>query len=139
MIWEPLQQMNISWPNGKRFAFSIVDDTDDATVENVRPIYDLLAECGLRTTKTVWPLRPIRSSSLAETLEDSTYRNWIEKLQDDGFEIGFHARPMKPPCERSSFERLISTGMSWAMIRESTRTISANGRAFIGEDNGSMA
>jgi len=44
--------MKIAWPNGKRFAFTIVDDTDWAAVERVKPVYDLLARLGLKTTKT---------------------------------------------------------------------------------------
>jgi hypothetical protein len=44
----------VKWPNGKSFAFTIVDDTDEATVNNVKPIYDLLYELGFKTTKTVW-------------------------------------------------------------------------------------
>jgi hypothetical protein len=48
----------VEWPNGKRFAFTIVDDTDDATVQKVRPVYDFLLELGIRSTKTVWPFGP---------------------------------------------------------------------------------
>ena len=44
----------IVFPEGKRFAFSIVDDTDMATLERVKPIYEVLERYGLRTTKTVW-------------------------------------------------------------------------------------
>ena len=47
---------SLDFPEGRKFAFTILDDTDDATVENVRPVYDLLTELGFRTTKTVWPL-----------------------------------------------------------------------------------
>src|SRR5271165_313130 len=36
-----------AWPQGKRFAFTIVDDTDRSTVENVGPVYDFLLELGL--------------------------------------------------------------------------------------------
>ncbi|MCJ7777683.1 MAG: hypothetical protein MUP16_05150, partial [Sedimentisphaerales bacterium] len=45
----------ISWPNGKDFAFTVFDDTDLATLENVREVYSLLADYGFRTTKLVWP------------------------------------------------------------------------------------
>ena len=48
--------VRFEFPQGKRFAFTIVDDTDVATVANVKPLYDLLHELGFRTTKTVWPL-----------------------------------------------------------------------------------
>ena len=39
-------------PTGKRFAFSILDDTDDSTLENVEPLYAILRDHGFRTTKT---------------------------------------------------------------------------------------
>ncbi len=43
------------YPGNREFAFSVIDDTDDARLENIVPLYDLLTELGLRTTKTVWP------------------------------------------------------------------------------------
>ena len=46
----------VQFPGGARFAFTVMDDTDVATVENVRPIYRLLDSLGMRTTKTVWPM-----------------------------------------------------------------------------------
>jgi hypothetical protein len=74
-------------------AFTIVDDTDHATVTNTKPIYDLLASLGMRTTKTVWPLRcddPSNSFARSETLEDAHYAAWVRHLQAEGFEIAFH-------------------------------------------------
>lgn len=50
-----LEAKEMEWLNGKSFAFTIIDDTDEATVANVKPIYDLLAELGIWTTKTVGP------------------------------------------------------------------------------------
>ena len=44
----------ILFPNEKKFAFTIFDDTDLATVQNVKPIYDLLYQLGIITTKSVW-------------------------------------------------------------------------------------
>ena len=80
-----------NWPDGKRFAFSIVDDTDGATVENARPVYDFLLALGIRSTKTVWPLacagQPITGGS---TLEEPEYLRWILELQRCGVEIAFH-------------------------------------------------
>ena len=46
----------MEFPNQRRFAFSILDDTDDSTLENVRPVYDRLRHHGVLATKTVWPL-----------------------------------------------------------------------------------
>jgi hypothetical protein len=81
----------VKWPGGKRFAFTIVDDTDAATLDNVKPIYDFLVERGFRTTKTVWPLRPIETAPLGgETLEDARWRDWILDLERRGFEIAYH-------------------------------------------------
>ena len=47
----------IRWPDGKDFAFTIFDDTDCATYATVRDVYAFLRDCGLRTTKSVWPVR----------------------------------------------------------------------------------
>jgi hypothetical protein len=81
----------VVWPEGKRFAFSIVDDTESSTVENTKPVYDLLESLGMRITKTVWPLgftqKPLFGGG---TLEDPDYRAWVLELQAAGFEIGFH-------------------------------------------------
>jgi hypothetical protein len=77
----------IEWPGGKQFAFTIIDDTDKSTLENVRPMYDLLFEQGLLATKTVWPLAPMRHHpSAGTTLEDRPYRNWVCGLSEKGFE-----------------------------------------------------
>jgi hypothetical protein len=83
--------MAITWPDGKRFAFTIVDDTDFATLASVRPIYDLLRDLGFRTTKTVWPLRATRDPFTGgDSLEDDDYRAWVQELRDAGFEIALH-------------------------------------------------
>src|SRR2546421_4011075 len=80
-----------NWPDGRKFAFSIVDDTDKATVENTRGIYEFLLEHGLRTTKTIWPLSPWNEPRMGgATLEDKEYRQWILELQERGVEIGMH-------------------------------------------------
>ena len=42
------------FPNGARFAFTILDDTDDGTVQNTKPVYDALFELGIKASKTVW-------------------------------------------------------------------------------------
>lgn len=86
------------WPDGKSFAFSIIDDTDVATVANVEPIYRLLAELGMRTTKTVWPVdcpEGSRDFTDSDTLEDPDYRRFVLGLQAQGFEIAFHGATME--------------------------------------------
>jgi hypothetical protein len=86
------------FPHGKRFAFTIVDDTDVATVLNVKPMYDLLYELGFRTTKTVWPVGcPEGSPNFAssQTLDDPDYRAFALYLQQRGFEITWHCATME--------------------------------------------
>lgn len=79
------------WPGGKTFAFSVFDDTDRATTENVGPVYALFEAHGIRTTKSVWPLQGTQPSSLAgDTCEDPAHRRWLLSLKDSGFEIGYH-------------------------------------------------
>jgi hypothetical protein len=81
----------ICWPAGKKFAFTIVDDTDFSTVSNTAPVYEFLLDCGIRPTKTVWPLRPARKGLTGGgTLEDPDYRSWIERLQLSGAEVALH-------------------------------------------------
>ena len=88
----------MEFPNGKRFAFTILDDTDDSTLANVRPVYDALRHAGMRTTKTVWPMGCPEGSRLffaGETLEDAAYLKFVHQLADDGFEIASHGATME--------------------------------------------
>jgi len=81
----------INWPGGKDFAFSIFDDPDLDTVENVATIYSFLSDLGLRTTKAVWPLNGSGTPKVAgATCEDTQYLKWILRLRDLGFEIALH-------------------------------------------------
>lgn len=81
----------INWPDGKRFAFTVFDDTDNATISNVGPVYELLAEKGFRTTKSCWPIRPSGDGKcIGDTCEDEAYLAWLKQLQAQGFEIGYH-------------------------------------------------
>ncbi len=86
------------FPGGRRFAFTIFDDTDEATVDRVKPVYDLLASLGMRTTKTVWPFAWDGENSCfsaAETLEDPHYLAWVQSLASQGFEIASHCATME--------------------------------------------
>jgi hypothetical protein len=80
------------WPDGKRFAFTVVDDTDDVTVEKAKGVYDFLADCGLRTTKTTWVVGgdPSRGKWAGQTCADPDYLQWLLDLERKGFEIGLH-------------------------------------------------
>jgi hypothetical protein len=83
----------IEWPGGKKFAFSVFDDTDYATLAKIKPVYDLLAELGFRTTKSAWPLRCPEDGEAEEfgsTCESPTYLAWLQTLRAHGFEIGYH-------------------------------------------------
>ena len=79
------------FPGNKRFAFTVFDDTDLSTVENVSPIYRLLAELGMHTTKSVWPLASVPGARFGgSSLQDSKYRDFILQLKEQGFEIALH-------------------------------------------------
>lgn len=77
------------WPDGKKFAFTVVDDTDNSFVDNVKPVYELLYEAGLRTTKTVW-VYPPRDSFTGYSLHDPDYLDFVRTLVRRGFEIASH-------------------------------------------------
>lgn len=81
----------MDFPNNKKFAFTIIDDTDDAFLENIQPIYDFLFEKGLRTTKTVW-VYPVRDheTSKGDSLQRLEYLEYIKLLKRRGFEIALH-------------------------------------------------
>src|SRR5687767_14416538 len=94
------------FPDGRQFAFTIIDDTDVATVENVAPMYALLERLGMRTTKTVWPVGCPEGSAdfgSSETMEDPAYRAFVVDLQRRGFEIASHGATM----ESSTRERTL--------------------------------
>ena len=85
--------MNITWPHGKSFAFSVFDDTDGEVPGNYEKVYDLLGTLGIFTTKSVWPVngegQPARGPA-GSTCEDREYLSHILELQRGGFEIGYH-------------------------------------------------
>jgi hypothetical protein len=81
----------ISFPGNKKFAFTIFDDTDLSTVENVAPVYRLLHELGLRTTKSVWPLESAAGARFSgSSLQETDYLRFILGLKEQGFEIALH-------------------------------------------------
>lgn len=95
------------FPGGKRFAFTVLDDTDVSTLANVKPIYDLIERLGFRTTKTVWPVQcpeGSRDFSSSETLDDPGYRAFAIDLKRRGFELTWHGATM----ESSSRARTIA-------------------------------
>jgi hypothetical protein len=81
----------VSWPDGKRFAFTIFDDTDSQTLAAGREVYALLRDLGFRSTKSVWPIAPTgEPSDHGPTCDEPEYRAWAQELQRQGFEIGYH-------------------------------------------------
>jgi len=78
------------FPDGS-FAFTIVDDTDFSSVENVKPVYELLLDLGFRTTKTVWPLAgALPNHGYGSSLEEPAYRRFAQDLQRNGVEMALH-------------------------------------------------
>jgi hypothetical protein len=91
-------QRPLEYPNGKRFAFTVVDDTDVATVQNVAPVYALLERLGMRATKTVWAMgcpEGSKNFSSSQTLQDPAYEEFVRDLQRRGFEIASHGATME--------------------------------------------
>ncbi len=100
----------MKFPEERRFAFTIMDDTDVATVDNVEPVYRLLDGLGLRTTKTVWPVgcpEGSRDFGSSETLEDPTYLEFVRWLERRGFEIAYHGATMES-SRRERTERALA-------------------------------
>lgn len=110
----------MEFPDGREFAFTILDDTDDATVANAGPFYALLRDLGLRTTKTVWPfaLSPELQGPFfaAQTLEDADYEAWVGRLAAEGFEIASHNASMGSCTREQTLRGLVmvasKTGVS---------------------------
>jgi hypothetical protein len=81
----------LTWPDDKRFAFTVFDDTDSQTRANGEPVYRLLEDLGFRTTKSVWTVAPTDTpSDHGSTCADPDYRDWVRQLAGRGFEIGWH-------------------------------------------------
>lgn len=81
----------VPWPDGKRFAFTIFDDTDWTTMKNGPPVYQVLEDLGFRTTKSVWPIAGAQKPVVGgETCANPEYREWVLGLQQRGFEIALH-------------------------------------------------
>ena len=79
----------MNWPKKKEFAFTIIDDTDNSNVNNIKPIYDYLASKNIKTTKTVW-VYPSRDTFTGQTLQNNNYYKFIKLLKSDGFDIQLH-------------------------------------------------
>ena len=87
------------YPNGKNFAFTVTDDPDGNKLDTIRPIYDFLNSLEMKTTVAVWVEDPVRTSGIPDVLktydpgdscEKKEYCQYIQYLQDKGFEIALH-------------------------------------------------
>lgn len=98
----------LEFPDGKRFAFTIIDDPDMTSVGGVEPVYQLLRKLDMRCTKNVWPLACERSEDFegSQTLEDAEYRDLILDLQGAGFELGWHCASMESSRRGRTLEGL---------------------------------
>lgn len=72
------------------FYFTIIDDTDDTTLENISTIYNLLQKYNIFITKTVWVYPPRDKMSKGDSLQRPEYFKFVKELKDKGFEIGIH-------------------------------------------------
>ena len=90
----------LRWPPfPHRAGFTITDDTDAASLDTVRAVYDVLDAHGVRATKTVWVFPPEEPCGIPAlppsiqrgvTLADPDYRRYCEHLAARGFEITLH-------------------------------------------------
>jgi hypothetical protein len=80
-----------NWPDKKKFAFSIFDDTDFVSLPKVKDIYSFLSDCNFRFTKSVWPMGGKKEAIVSgATCEDPAYLKWLISLQEAGYEMGYH-------------------------------------------------
>jgi hypothetical protein len=80
----------VIWPDGCRFAFSIFDNPDSQSLASATAVYSLLEDLGIRTTKAVWVIEPPVRNSPGDTCESPPFLDWALRLQEKGFEIGYH-------------------------------------------------
>lgn len=83
--------MKYSFPNNKKFAFTVLDDTDNANLSNIKLVYDLLDECGLKTSKTTWIYPPRDNYFSTQTINDPEYLEYLLELKKKGFEVLLHS------------------------------------------------
>ena len=86
------------FPDNKKFIFTVFDDTDVSTLDNIKPVYDFLSSLGILTTKSVWPLSCDVVDSWyygSHSLQDPGYAEYLRLLAKSGFEIGFHGGTME--------------------------------------------
>ena len=81
----------IIWPNNKKFAFTIFDDTDRSNLEDSKLIYNCLNDLGFKTTRSAWVNNSnSKNNSEGVTCENKSYLEWLLEIKKIGFEIGYH-------------------------------------------------
>ena len=81
----------IIWPNNKKFAFTIFDDTDRSNLEDSKLIYNCLDNLGFKTTRSVWINKSnYKNDTEGVTCDNKYYLEWLLKIKEKGFEIGYH-------------------------------------------------
>lgn len=97
----------MSWPEQKSFAFTVFDDTDWETVDNVGPVYAFLQEHGFRTTKSIWPNAVSRQPYIGgDTGANPAYLAWVKSLHRSGFGLGFHMATAHTSCRAQTLAGL---------------------------------
>lgn len=81
----------VPWPNNKKFAFTIFDDTDRANLSDNQLVYQCLDELGFKTTKSVWISKGNhKTNDGGVSCDDQMYTDWLLEIKKKGFEIGYH-------------------------------------------------
>ena len=97
----------ITWPNNKKFAFTIFDDTDRSNLEDSKIIYQYLEELGFKTTRSVWMLKGNdNSEEKGITCENNLYLDWLLEIKKKGFEIGYHNATSNSSIRQNTKEAL---------------------------------
>ena len=99
----------ISWPDNKRFAFTIFDDTDRANLRDNQLVYRYLQELNFKTTKSVWICEGNKlneNDNNGITCDNEIYFKWLLELKSKGFEIGYHNTTYS-----SSYRKKIEEGL----------------------------
>ena len=77
----------IIWPNNKKFAFTIFDDTDRSNLEDSRLIYNCLDDLGFKTTRSVWINKSnYKNDTEGVTCDNKYYLEWLLKIKEKGLD-----------------------------------------------------
>lgn len=103
----------VTWPDDRRFAFTVFDDTDWTTLERGPDVYALLRDLGMRTTKSVWAIEADEPTIIGgSSCEDPDYRAWVLQLQAAGFEIALH-NASRGSSSRADVQRALAAFREW--------------------------